>query len=136
MFSRSVVLALLIVYVVWGSTYFAIHIALQSFPPFLLMGTRFLVAGGLLYGFLLLRGVAQPSWLQWRDAGLVGSLILVGGMGLTSYAQQYISSGLTAVFIACSPFILAFCVGMYGEWPTRREWAGILCGFGGAIHSR
>jgi len=128
-----VILCLLTVYLVWGSTYYAIHVALSSFPPFMLMGTRFLVAGGLLFVVLILRGKTMPSLRQWRDAGLVGSLILGGGMGLTSYAQQYISSGLAAVFIACSPFILALCIGLYGEWPTRREWAGILIGFSGAV---
>jgi len=128
-----VVIALLTVYLVWGSTYFAIHIALSSFPPFLLMGTRFLVAGGALLLFLVWRGKVLPTRRQWRDAALVGSVILGGGMGLTSYAQQYISSGLTAVFVACSPFILTLCIGMYGEWPNRREWLGILIGFGGAV---
>ena len=128
-----VVIALLIVYIVWGSTYFAIHVALTSFPPFMLMGTRFLVAGGILFLYQIWRGNKLPTRRQWRDAALVGSLILGGGMGLTSYAQQYISSGLTAVFIACSPFILALCIGMYGEWPNRREWLGIMIGFGGAV---
>jgi drug/metabolite transporter (DMT)-like permease len=128
-----VVLSLVTVYVVWGSTYFAIHIALASFPPFMLMGTRFLAAGGSLFLFLKWRGKKNPTIRQWRDAGIVGSLILGGGMGLTSYAQQYISSGLTAVFVACSPFVLALCVGMYGEWPNRREWIGILIGFAGAV---
>ena len=128
-----VVLALITVYLVWGSTYFAIHIALASFPPFMLMGTRFIVAGSVLFVFLKLRGKANPTIRQWRDAALVGSLILGGGMGLTAYAQQYISSGLTAVFIACSPFVLALCFGLYGEWPNRREWAGILIGFAGAV---
>lgn len=75
----------------------------------------------------------MPTRREWRDASIVGSLILGGGMGLTSYAQQYISSGLTAVFIACSPFVLTLCVGMYGEWPNRREWIGILIGFAGAV---
>ncbi|PRC93325.1 drug/metabolite exporter YedA [Solimicrobium silvestre] len=130
---RLVALALLTVYLVWGSTYFAIHVALTSFPPFMLMGTRFLAAGSLLFIFLKWRGKTNPTTKQWRDAGLVGSLILGGGMGLTSYAQQYISSGLTAVFIACSPFVLTLCVGMYGEWPNRREWMGILIGFAGAL---
>jgi len=128
-----VVLSLFIVYLVWGSTYYAIHVALTSFPPFMLMGTRFLTAGTALFLFLKMRGKVSPTMRQWRDAALVGSLILGGGMGLTSYAQQYISSGLTAVFIACSPFILALCTGMYGEWPSRREWAGILIGFSGAV---
>jgi len=129
---KSVLLALLTVWIVWGSTYLAIHLALAAFPPFLLMGTRFLVAGALLFGWLKWRGVANPTAREWRDAVIVGVLLLGGGMGLTAVAQQYISSGLTAVFIACSPLILALMVGLFGSWPTLREWAGIGVGFAGA----
>jgi drug/metabolite transporter (DMT)-like permease len=129
---KFVLLALLTVYIVWGSTYLAIRMALVSFPPFLLMGTRFLVAGTLLFGWLKLRGIASPNARQWRDAGVIGVLLLGGGMGLTAVAEQYVSSGLTAVFIACSPLIMALWVGLFGDWPTRREWAGILIGFSGA----
>lgn len=130
---RPVLFALLTVYIVWGSTYFAIHIALASFPPFLLMGTRFLMAGALLYIWQKWRGAPNPSLLEWRDAGIIGILMLGGGMGLTAAGQQYISSGLTAVFIACSPMILSFCTGLFGVWPNRREWFGIVIGFAGAI---
>ncbi|MCU6434043.1 drug/metabolite exporter YedA [Undibacterium sp. Jales W-56] len=130
---RPVLIALLTVYIVWGSTYFAIHVALSSFPPFLLMGTRFLMAGGLLFAWQKSRGAVNPSWREWRDAGVVGVLMLGGGMGLTAVAQQSISSGLTAVFIACSPMILSFCVGLFGDWPNRREWIGIVAGFAGAV---
>lgn len=130
---RRVLFALLTVYIVWGSTYFAIHIALASFPPFLLMGTRFLVAGAILYTWQKWRGSPNPSALEWRDAGVIGVLMLGGGMGLTAAGQQYISSGLTAVFIACSPMILSFCTGFFGVWPNKREWLGIIIGFAGAI---
>ncbi|WP_394778498.1 drug/metabolite exporter YedA [Undibacterium sp.] len=130
---RLVLFALLTVYIVWGSTYFAIHVALASFPPFLLMGTRFLVAGTLLFGWLKWRGVKNPTLKQWRDASVIGILLMGGGMGLTAVAEQYVSSGLTAVFIACSPMILSLCVGMFGDWPNKREWTGILGGFVGAV---
>lgn len=130
---RYVLFALLTVYLVWGSTYFAIHVALQSFPPFLLMGSRFLVAGSLLFVWLKWRGTPNPSRLQWRDAGIVGMLLLGGGMGLTAVGQQYVSSGMTAVFIACSPMVMSLCAGMFGVWPNKREWLGILTGFGGAL---
>lgn len=130
---KFVLLALLTVYVVWGSTYLAIQVALEAFPPFLLMGTRFLVAGAVLYAWLKWRGAVNPSRREWRDAGIVGILLLGGGMGLTAVAQQYVSSGMTAVFIACSPFILALCVGMFGQWPNGREWIGIMVGFSGAV---
>jgi drug/metabolite transporter (DMT)-like permease len=130
---KLVLLALFTVYIVWGSTYLAIQVALEAFPPFLLMGTRFLVAGALLFGWLKWRGAVNPSQREWRDAGIVGILLLGGGMGLTAVAQQYVSSGMTAVFIACSPFILTLCVGMFGQWPGAREWIGIAIGFSGAL---
>ena len=130
---RHVLFALLTIYIVWGSTYFAIHVALQSFPPFILMGSRFLVAGALLFGWLKWRGTANPTPRQWRDAGIVGVLLLGGGMGLTAVAQQYVSSGMTAVFIACSPMIMSLCAGLFGAWPNKREWTGILVGFSGAV---
>lgn len=130
---KFVLLALLTVYLVWGSTYLAIHFALISFPPFLLMGTRFLAAGLLLFGWLKLRGAPNPTLRQWRDAGIVGVLLLGGGMGLTAVAQQYVSSGLAAVFIAGAPLMFALWAGLFGDWPSGREWAGILIGFAGAV---
>lgn len=130
---KFVLLALLTVYLVWGSTYLAIHFALISFPPFLLMGTRFLAAGGLLFAWLMLRGAPIPTLRQWRDAGIVGVLLLGGGMGLTAVAQQYVSSGLAAVFIASAPLMFALWAGLFGSWPVGREWMGILAGFAGAV---
>ena len=130
---RRVLFALLTVYIVWGSTYFAIHLALASFPPLLLMGTRFIMAGTLLYCWKKWHGAPNPTTTEWRAAGIIGILMLGGGMGLTAVGQQYISSGLTAVFIACSPMILSFCTGFFGEWPNKREWLGIFIGFAGAI---
>ncbi|MDP1980186.1 drug/metabolite exporter YedA [Undibacterium sp.] len=130
---RKVLLALLTVYIVWGSTYFAIQVALKAFPPFMMIGTRFLVAGAILYAWQKWRGAANPTLREWRDGGIVGILMLGGGTGLTAVAQQYVSSGLTAVFIACSPMILSGLSGLFGDWPKRREWVGIFCGFAGAM---
>ncbi|HYD97578.1 MAG TPA: drug/metabolite exporter YedA [Noviherbaspirillum sp.] len=129
---KPVLLALLTVYLVWGSTYLAIRFALLSFPPFLLMGTRFLVAGTVLYLWLALRGNPAPNLRQWRDGAVVGVLLLGGGMGLTAVAQQYVSSGMTAVFIAAAPLMFALWAGLFGDWPGPREWTGIVIGFGGA----
>ncbi|WP_082583861.1 drug/metabolite exporter YedA [Noviherbaspirillum sp. Root189] len=130
---RLALLALLTVYLVWGSTYLAIHFALFSFPPFLLMGSRFLVAGALLFAVLKLRGTSSPTGRQWRDAGIVGALLLGGGMGFTAVAQQTVSSGLTAVFIASAPLMFALWSGLFGDWPGRRDWVGIVLGFCGAM---
>lgn len=129
---RFVLLCLLTVYLVWGSTYLAIHFALESLPPFLLMGTRFMAAGVILYAWLVLRGRPSPNLRQWRDGGVVGILLLGCGMGLTGFAQQYVASGMTAVFIASAPLMFVLWAGVFGEWPAGRDWLGILAGFGGA----
>ena len=97
------------------------------------MGSRFLVAGALLFAVLKLRGTPNPTGRQWRDAGIVGALLLGGGMGFTAVAQQTVSSGLTAVFIASAPLMFALWSGLFGEWPGRREWVGIVLGFCGAM---
>ena len=130
---NRVLFALLTVYIVWGSTYFAIRIALESFAPFWLMGSRFLVAGAVLFVWLKWRGAPNPSWRQWRDGAAVGVLLLGGGMGMVAVAEQYVSSGMTAVFIASSPLMFAVWGGLFGDWPTRLQWVGIAAGFMGAL---
>lgn len=130
---KSVLTALLTVYIVWGSTYFAIQVALTAFPPLLMIGTRFLVAGAILYLWQKWHSAPNPTLREWRDGGIIGILMLGGGTGLTACAQQYVSSGLTAVFIACSPMILSGLSGLFGDWPKRREWIGIVSGFAGAM---
>lgn len=130
---RFVLIALLIVYVVWGSTYFAIRVGLDAFPPLLMIALRFLVAGALLYGFMKWRGAANPTLAQWRDGGIVGVLLLGGGTGFVAIAEQTVASGLTAVFIAITPLLFALWSGWFGQWPTRREWIGIAIGFVGVV---
>jgi drug/metabolite transporter (DMT)-like permease len=133
MLRAPVLLALATVYLVWGSTYLAIRYALISFPPLLQMGSRFVVAGLLLYGFMRWRGAAHPSLRQWRDALVMGCLLLVIGMGCTAYASQTVTSGLVAMVIACAPLMGALWAGMFGSWPTRREWISIAVGVAGVM---
>lgn len=126
-------LALLALYVVWGSTYLAIRYALESYPPFLLAGLRFLGAGIALYGFLRLRGTPSPTLRQWRNAAITGVLLLVGGNGLVCYGEQQVSSGIAAVVVASMPLFAAVFAGLYGQWASRRETVGLLIGFAGVI---
>ncbi|MEW6338783.1 MAG: drug/metabolite exporter YedA [Acidobacteriota bacterium] len=126
-------LALAAVYVVWGSTYLGIRIALEGFPPFLMAGVRSLVAGALLYGFLRLRGAPRPSALQWRSAALVGGLLLLGGNGGVVWAEQTVSSGMAAVVVSTVTLWAALFAGIWGEWPHRVEWLGMLLGFTGVV---
>lgn len=127
----KVVVALLTVYVVWGSTYFAIKLALQSFPPFLMTGVRFLLAGSVLLIGSHLGGAPLPTRTQWRNAAVIGALLLVCGMGGTAFAEQYVDSGITAVAVATIPIWSALFAGLWGQWPVRNEWVGLLVGFAG-----
>jgi drug/metabolite transporter (DMT)-like permease len=131
--ARMVLPALLACYLVWGSTYLAIRVALHSFAPFFQMGTRFLAAGALLMVFMLLRGAKLPTVSQWRNAFMVGSLMLAGGMGLTAVASQTISSGLIATFIAVVPMLVSGWGLLWGKRPSRLEWAGMAVGLCGVL---
>ena len=126
-------LALLALYVIWGSTYLGIRFALESYPPFLLAGVRFLGAGLAMYAFLRLRGVTPPTPRQWRNAAVTGVLLLLGGNGLVCYAEETVSSGIAAVAVASMPLFAAVFSGMYGQWPNRREAVGLMVGFLGVV---
>lgn len=120
-------------WLVWGSTYLAIKFALVSFPPFFQMGTRFLVAGGLLLAWLLWRGRPLPTAREWRHAVIVGALMLGGGMGGTAVAEVSVGSGLVVAFIAVVPLMIAALNAFYGELPGRLEAAGICVGLVGVL---
>ena len=120
-------------WLIWGSTYLAIKFALVSFPPFFQMGTRFLVAGGLLLAWMRWRGAALPTAAEWRHALVVGTLMLGGGMGGTAYAEVTVGSGLVVAFIAVVPLMIAAVNALYGVRPGRLESAGIGVGLVGVL---
>jgi len=126
-------LCLAATWVVWGSTYLAIKYALISFAPFLQMGTRFLFAGVLLAAWMRWRGAAWPSRMQWRNALVVGALMLGGGMGGTAHAEVTIGSGLVVAFIAVVPLLIALLNLIWGIKPTRMEAMGIALGLIGVL---
>ena len=126
-----IMVSLLTVYIVWGTTYLAIRFAIESFPPYLMMGIRFVVAGGLLFGFLRLRGAPMPTLRQWRSAAIVGLLLLVGGMGSVAIAEQSISSGLAATLVAASPLWAIVFSMLWRNFPTRWDWIGVGLGIVG-----
>ena len=128
-----VALALLAVYIVWGSTYLAIRYTLTSFPPFLMAGSRFTIAGALMLLMARARGQALPSIRQWRNAALVGALLLVTGNGVVVFAEQWVSSTMTALMLATVPIWTALLAGLWGRWPARLEWVGLALGFGGIV---
>ena len=127
------VLCLAATWLVWGSTYLAIKFALLSFPPFFQMGTRFLFAGVLLLVWMRWRKAPWPSFQQWRNALIVGALMLGGGMGGTAYAEQSVGSGLVVAFIAVVPLMIAALNLLWGVKPGRLELAGIGVGLVGVL---
>ena len=129
-----VALALAAVYIIWGSTYLGIRFALVGgFPPFLLGGIRFLIAGGLMYAFLRWRGVPAPTRPQWGNAAVMGLLLMLFGNGMVNLAEQTVSSGMTAVAVASAPLWIGIFSAMRGDKPGRMEWVGIAIGFLGVL---
>jgi len=129
----ALVLSLFSLYLIWGSTYLGMRIALEGFPPFLLAGVRFLIAGSILYGVLRLRGVPSPGRKEWAAAIVLGALLLVGGNGGVVFAEQWVASGLAALGIAAVPLWAALFFGLWGRWPRRLEWLGLGLGFAGVV---
>ncbi len=125
----GVILALLSLYIIWGSTYLGIRFAIESFPPFLMAAIRFLLAGGGLFFVLRMRGEPMPTRAQWIGSAIVGALLLGGGNGGVTFAEQWVSSGLAAVWIATMPLWVALFGGLLGRWPRRWEWLGLVLGF-------
>jgi drug/metabolite transporter (DMT)-like permease len=125
---------LLAVYVIWGTTYFAIKVGVGQVAPFFLVGTRFVVAGGVLMIAQMLRARRMPTLNQWRNAALLGFLLLVVGNGGVAVAERWVSSGATVALISVMPLATALWSGALGQWPRRWEWLAIgLGGVGAAV---
>jgi drug/metabolite transporter (DMT)-like permease len=119
---------LLAVYVIWGTTYFAIKVGVAQVAPFFLVGTRFVVAGGALMLVQMLRAKRMPTLKQWRNAALLGFLLLVVGNGGVAVAERWVSSGATVALISVMPLGTALWSGALGQWPRRWEWLAIGLG--------
>ncbi|MFF2042115.1 EamA family transporter [Kitasatospora sp. NPDC058170] len=132
----AVWLALALVYVVWGSTYLAIRIALETMPSFLSAGARFLCAGLVLAGFVAARrGPAElrVSLPQLGSSALVGGLLLTGGNGLVVLGENSIPSGLAALLVAAVPLWMVLLTAAAGDRPKPVELAGVLLGLAGLV---
>ena len=125
--------SLLGVYLIWGSTYLAIRIALDGYPPFLMASIRFVIAGVLMLGVLRWRGMVMPTRRQWINCAITGTLLLGLGNGMVCFAEQTVASGISAVAVASMPLFAAVFAGFYRQWPRRMELIGLLVGFAGVI---
>jgi len=126
-------LALLALYIVWGSTYLAIRFTVETIPPFLSAGMRFLVSGVILLIWRRAAGDVMPTKRQWRSTAIVGIFLLLGGNGLVSFAEQYVPSGIAALIIGSMPLWLVSIEavrpgGVKPNWPAI---LGLVVGFGG-----
>lgn len=130
----ALALALLLVYVVWGTTYFAIGIALQTMPPLWMNAVRFLCAGGVMLVIALWQGHALPTAVQWRNSALVGGLMVFIAMNLIGFAQKLgIGSGLMATVVTTMPMWLALWSRWGGERVPLTSWIGLALGVVGAL---
>ena len=118
------------IYIIWGSTYLGIRFAVETIPPFLMAGIRFLFAGTILFGWSIWRGAGWPSRTHWRSAFVIGSLLLVGGNGLLSWAEQYVPSGIAALIVATIPMWMVMLEAMRkgGQRPTWTVILGLVLG--------
>jgi drug/metabolite transporter (DMT)-like permease len=124
---------LLVLYIVWGSTYLGIAVAVETIPPFLMAGSRFALAGLVLLTWSVARAGGEfraPSRREWRDSAIVGAALLGGGMGLVAWGEQTIPSGIAALIIALMPvWVAVFGRAFLGERLPGIAIAGIVIGF-------
>lgn len=128
-------IALLALYIVWGSTYLAIRFSVETIPPFLHAALRFLVSGTILFIWRRAAGDPAPTARQWRSTAIVGAALLLGGNGLVAWAEQTVPSGIAALMITTSPFWLVLFESMRagGAKPTWQAILGLFVGFVGVF---
>ena len=122
----QIIAAFASIYLIWGSTYLAIRYAVETIPPFIMGGVRFLISGAMLYLWARWRGAPRPTRLHWRNAIIAGGFLLLGGNGAVVWAEQFVPSGLTALLVSILPFWLVII-----EWirpPRRRPSGAVLVG--------
>jgi len=128
-------MAFAIIYFVWGTTYLAIRVGVDEVPPFLLAAMRFLIAGGVLYGWMIARGERSPTARQWMAASVIATLIFVLDYGLLFWAEQRVSSGIAAVMMATIPTFMALSeiIILRTRKLTARLTMALLIGIGGVV---
>lgn len=124
-------IALITLYIVWGSTYFGIKVAIETIPPFFHAALRFLVSGLILLAWQKAAGQAMPTRKQWISTAIIGTLLLLGGNGLVAFAEQFIPSGIAALIIATVPLWLVImeAVRPGGIKPNWQAIVGLVIGF-------
>lgn len=130
------IIAFASIYIIWGSTYLGIRVAVETIPPFFMGAGRFLLAGTLLLLLVQLRGAPRPTARQWRDNAIIGAFLLLGGNGFVSLAEKTLPSGLTALIIGIQPVFMVLTEWAWpgGHRPGRATFIGLLLGFAGVAY--
>lgn len=133
--TMPIVTALLAVYIFWGGTYLAMKLAIETLPPFIMAGIRFIIAGAMVYVWQIGQGVEKPTMIHWKNATIVGGLLLLGGNGSIVWAEQMVSSGIAAIIVAIVPLWMTLLAWVWqgGERPRGMVFVGLVLGFMGII---
>src|SRR5919107_6021599 len=128
-----IVLAFAAIYVIWGSTYLGIRLAIETLPPFLMAATRFMLAGAILFTWAVFNGQkVRPTLTEWPKAFIVGGLLLLCGNGGVTWAEKYIASGLAALLVATEPlWVVVLNWGFTHRRPNAKVLLGVLIGLAG-----
>src|SRR3954464_15199073 len=125
------IVAFAALYVIWGSTYLGIKFSIETIPPFLMAGARFVLAGMIMYAIAWSQGISKSNWANWRASFILGACLLLGGNGGVTISEKYIDSGLAALIVAIVPIyivLLGWLMGMTSP-PTPTMWIGLAGGF-------
>ncbi|AEE52080.1 protein of unknown function DUF6 transmembrane [Haliscomenobacter hydrossis DSM 1100] len=124
-----IIAAFATVYLVWGSTYLVNYLAILEIPPFLMSGTRFLLAGSLLFGVAALRKIPWPQTIHWKSAAWAGLMFMALGTGLVVWAEQWVDSGMAALLVSFEPLVVVMLLWfMRGQSPKLHSLLGVALG--------
>lgn len=131
----KIIAAFAAIYLIWGSTYLGIRFAIETIPPFLMGGVRFLIAGAALYLWARLRSAEKPRPVHWRNAAIVGACLILGGNGAVVWSEQFVPSGMAALLVAILPFwiVLIDWVRPGGTRPSLGVTIGLIVGIAGLV---
>ena len=129
----ALIMAFAAIYLIWGSTYLGIRVAVVTMPPFLMAGMRFALAGSLIFGFVMVRGASWPTARQWKDQAITGTFLLLGGNAVVSWSEQRVPSGITSLILGAAPVIVVLFEWLRpkGTRPTPALACGVAVGIAG-----
>ena len=127
------IIAIILLYTTWSSTYLAIRIAVRTIGPLMMTSVRFLAAGALMYIIAMLNKEKQPTGRELLGGSIVGIVLFLVSNVMLCYAEESVGSGLSAVAVSSGAFWICLISGFFGRWPTKMEWLGIAIGFAGIV---